>query len=95
MRLADLSDTAKAAVWQLRSEQGQAFNLGVELALASSEKDGKVLSSYDAFAELTRRRRAGVMPTDVPVLLQRGGVSAGVDAVTKWDDTAKSACGVC
>ena len=89
VRLADMSDTAKAAVWQLRSEQSQAFNLGVELALASSEKDGKVLSSYDAFAELTVRRRSGEMPTDVTVELQRGGVSAGVDAVTKWHATVE------
>ena len=73
----------------MRSEQGQAFNLGVELALASSEKDGKVLSRYDAFKELTVRRQSGVMPTDVPALLQRGGVSAGVDAVTKWYATVR------
>ena len=89
VRLADMSDAAKLRVWQLRSEQGQAYNLGVELALASSEKDGKVLSSYDAFKELTRRRQSGVMPTDVTVALQRGGVSAGVDAVTKWHDTVR------
>ena len=94
VRLADMSDAAKLRVWQLRSEQGQAFNLGVELALASSEKDSKVLSSYDAFKELTVRRRAGVMPTDVTVELQRGGVSAGVDAVTKWQEDGTSACGV-
>lgn len=89
VRLGVLSDAARLRVWRNRSEQGQVYNLGVELALASVEKDGKVLSSYDAFKELTVRRQAGLMPTDVAVSLRRGGVSAGVDAAAKWHDTVR------
>ncbi len=68
-----------------RSEQSQAFNLGVELALASVENGAGVPSRFDCFKGLTARRASGEMPTDVNVILQRGGVSAGVDAVSKWD----------
>ena len=38
VRLGVLSDADKLRVWRLRSEQSQAFNLGVELALAAAEK---------------------------------------------------------
>ena len=34
------------------------------------------------------RRASGSMPSEVPVVLQRGGLAAGLDAVAKWHRAA-------
>ena len=90
VRLGRLSEGARLAVWKHRSEQSQAFNLGVELALASVDRDDRVPSRFTAFKELTARRQSGQMPAEVNLTLQRGGVSAGVDRVAKWDRARRS-----
>ena len=85
VRLGRLSEAARLAVWKHRSEQSQAFNLGVEVALAAIDRGGRVPSRFTCFNELSARRKSGQIPVDVTVVLQRGGVAAGVDAVAKWD----------
>ena len=84
VRLGRLSPLLLARLWGVRAEQSQAFNLGVELGLAGVEDGGRVPSCFEAFKELTVRRATGAMPSEVPVVLQRGGLGAGFDAVAKW-----------
>ena len=85
VRLGHLSERARRAVWKHRGEQSQAFNLGTEIALASLDRDEGVPPRFTAFNELTARRQSGDMPPEVSSVLQRGGVSAGLDRVAKWD----------
>ena len=59
VRLADLPAEARLRVWQHRSEQGQAYNLGVELALAAAGKgDGLVAASSTTAWSYPSTRRA-------------------------------------
>ena len=74
-------------VWLLRSRQNQAFNLGVELGLDAVERAEAVPSAFDGYKVLTQRRRDGSVPSH-PTVLQRPGLRAGLDAVSKWRATA-------
>ncbi len=79
-----LSAGTRRRVWRLRSQQNQAFNLGVELGLGAVSGGLRVPSAFDGDKTLTERRGDGSMPNHPVVVLQRPGVRAGLDAVTKW-----------
>ena len=51
------------------------------------ERDGKTGSRFDVWKTLTKARHSGVVASDVPVVCQRAGVSAGRSAVKLWHDT--------
>ena len=74
----------RLAVWQLAAEQRQAFNRGVELCLKAVEANERVPSKYDLHKQITADRKAGVLPSDVSVQLQRGGIEGGRQAVLAW-----------
>ena len=66
-------------IWRLRRNQSEAYNLGVEYALSA---EGKLPSKFDAFKHLTQSRADGSISKH-PVILQRPGIIAGVEAVSK------------
>ena len=76
-------------IWRMVNDQRQAYNFGVEVNLRSALRHGKVLSAYDTYAELARARQAGMIPADVPSILQRAGADAGRRSVKAWFETAK------
>ncbi len=78
-----LSAGVRRRVWRLRGQQSQAFNLGVELGLGAVSGGLRVPSAVDGYKTLTERRGDGSMPKCAS-RLQRAGVRAGLDAVTKW-----------
>ena len=77
-----LSVSGRRALWALRRQQDQAFNMGVELAL-TQEPGERVPTPFTAWKRLTAWRADGTLPRH-GVALQRAGVAAGVDAVRKW-----------
>ncbi len=72
------------ALWTLRRQQSQTYNLGVELGLATESAP----SPYDGFKELTRRRADGRLPRH-SVALQRGGLRLGLEAVKRHRDSRR------
>ena len=78
------SRRVRRVVWQLASEQRQAFNRGVGLCLEAFEGGVRLPSKFDLHKRLTADRGCGRMPSDVPVALQRPGTEAGREAVAKW-----------
>ena len=74
-------------MWLLRSRQNQAFNLGVELGLEAVGRGEAVPSAFDGYKVLTQRRRDGSMPLH-STTLQRPGLRAGLDAVSRWQAAA-------
>ena len=81
-----LDAATRRRVWLLRSQQRQAFNVGVELGLGAADAGETVPSAYDGFKVLQQRRNAGLLPSP-PIVLQRPGVRAGLVAVSKWHET--------
>ena len=77
-----LSTRARKALWQLRRQQDQAFNMGVEMALAQ-EPDEPAPTPFTAWKRLTEWRTDGTLPRH-GLALQRAGVAGGLDAVHKW-----------
>ena len=77
-----LSASDRRALWALRRQQDQAFNMGVELAL-SQERDERTPTAFTAWKRLTAWRADKTLPRH-GVALQRAGVTGGVDAVRKW-----------
>lgn len=78
VRMAIAYDTdASGEIWQLRRQQDQAYNLGVEFGLASDRPVG----TFDAYRRLTELRASGRAPKRL-VRLQRAGMRRGVAAVT-------------
>ena len=63
-------------IWQLRRQQDQAYNLGVEVGLASDRPVG----AFDAYKRLTELRAGGHVPKRL-VRLQRAGMRRGAAAV--------------
>ena len=82
------SANARRLVWRLRSQQRQAFNLGVEMALAADKAGADVPPAFDAYKVLTQKRQDGSLPKR-SVLVQRAGLSAGLDAVSKWQEASQ------
>ena len=74
-----LTPTARNDVWQLGRRQDQSYNAGVELGLSTDER---VPSRFDGYKHLTRLRNSGVLPRH-SVVLQRGGLGQGLEAVRK------------
>lgn len=74
-------------LWTLRRQQAQAYNAGVELGLAAGS-DERVPSAFDGFKELTRRRADGRLPRHT-LLLQRGGLRLGLEAVRRHRDSRR------
>ena len=57
------------------------------------ERDGKAGSRFDVWKTLTKARHSGMVASDVPLMCQRAGVSAGRSAVKLWQDTIESNMG--
>ena len=79
------SANARRLVWRLRSQQRQAFNLGIEMALAANKSGADVPSAFDAYKILTQKRQDGSMPKR-NLRVQRAGLRAGLGAVSKWQE---------
>lgn len=79
-----MSRRDRLAVWALVGEQRQAFNRGVGLCLAAVEDGRSLPSRFDLQKQLTADRASGRMPVEVPLRVQRAGLLAGRDAVSKW-----------
>ena len=77
-----LSAGDRRALWRLRRQQAQAFNMGVELGLSCGPGE-PLPTRIAAWRLLTDWRADGTLPRR-GVTLQRAGVAAGLDAVRKW-----------
>ena len=82
-----LSEGRRRALWTLRRQQDQAFNMAVEMARAL-EPDEPAPSRFTGFRRLTEWRADEMLPQH-GVGLQRGGVAAGLEAVTKWREARR------